>query len=161
MMTHEERLEIEKLLNAYPTGRAAALEAIKIVQERKKWVSDEDILELSKLLKMTADELDEITTFYSQIFRKPVGEHVIRICDSVSCWMNGSENLEERLIRLLGSNPGETTSDGRFTLLPVSCLGVCEKSPVMMVDDDLYTDLKAEDLEKIIRHYAEGGLKDE
>jgi NADH-quinone oxidoreductase subunit E len=157
MMTPQERQEIEALLHTYPTRQAVALEALKIVQRRQKWVSDDDLRDVAALLEMTPAELDGIATFYSQIFRRPVGEHVIRLCDSVSCWIVGERALHECLSQLLGIGPGETTPDGRFTWLPVSCLGVCEQAPAMMLDDELYTQLTPEDLDAIVQRYAQEG----
>ena len=158
-ITPDERRVIEALLRIYPTQRAVALEALKIVQEPKKWVTDEDLKDVAALLKMTPAELDSLATFYSQIFRRPVGEHVIRLCDGVSCWIMGQTGLEERLSNLLGIGPGETTPDGWFTWLPVSCLGVCEQAPAIMIDDDLYTRIQPEDLDGILGCYAHGGFE--
>lgn len=157
MMMPKERQEIEALLQIYPTHRAVALEALKIVQGRNNWVSDEDLREVAALLEMTPAELDSIATFYSQIFRRPVGEHVIRTCDSVSCWIMAGTTMEERLRQLLGIEPGQTTTDGGFTWLPVSCLGVCEQAPAMMIDNDLYTRVKPDDLDAIVQRYARKG----
>jgi NADH-quinone oxidoreductase subunit E len=155
----DERHEIEALLRTYPTPRSVALEALKIIQQAKKWITDEDIRDVAALLEMTPAELDSLATFYSQIFRRPVGEHVIRLCDGVSCWIMGETGLEERLSHLLGIGPGETTSDRCFTWLPVSCLGVCEQAPAIMIDDDLYTHLKPEDLDVIVERYVQRGAE--
>ena len=102
---HEQR-EIEALLHTYPTRRAVALEALKIVQEPRKWVTDEDLKDVAALLEMTPAELDSLATFYSQIFRRPVGEHVIRLCDGVSCWIMGETGLEEQAVPFAGYRPG-------------------------------------------------------
>ena len=102
---------------------------------------------------MTPDELDSIATFYSLIYRKPVGRHVILVCDSVSCWITGYDSVQECLTRILGIIPGETTEDGRFTLLPIACLGACDQGPAMMVDGELYTDLDREKIEAVIGKY--------
>ncbi len=156
-ISSHEQSKIQALMSVYPTRRAVAIEALKIVQEPKNWVSDEDLKAVAALLEMTPAELDSLATFYSQILRRPVGDHVIRLCDGVTCWIMGQTGLEGHLSRLLGIVPGETTADGRFTWLPVSCLGVCEQSPAMMIDDDLYTRIRPEDMEAIIRPYVRGG----
>ena len=105
-------------------GAAVCIEALKIVQRHRGWVSDDGLRDVADILDMTPDELDSVATFYNLIFRKPVGRHVILICDSVSCWIMGYERdpatyLKERL----GIGLGETTADGRFTLLPDSLPG--------------------------------------
>ena len=102
---------------------------------------------------MTADEIDSVANFYNLIFRKPVGRHVILICDSVSCWVNGYEKLREHLRNRLGINPGGTTPDQRFTLLPIVCLGACGSAPAMMIDGDLHGNLDAAAIDGILERY--------
>jgi NADH-quinone oxidoreductase subunit E len=102
---------------------------------------------------MTPDELDSVATFYNLIFRKPVGRHVILVCDSVSCWIMGYERLRERLTARLGIRPGDTTADGRFTLLPIVCLGTCDHAPAMMIDEDLYRDIDPAAIDAILEQY--------
>jgi NADH-quinone oxidoreductase subunit E len=102
---------------------------------------------------MTPDELDAVATFYSFIFRKPVGRHVILICDSISCWVVGYNPLLDLIKNNLGIAFGETTNDKRFTLLPISCIGACDRAPAMMVDDDLYGPVTAEMMAGILDKY--------
>jgi NADH-quinone oxidoreductase subunit E len=103
---------------------------------------------------MTVDELEGVASFYNLIFRKPVGRHVILICDSISCWIMGYERMREHLTTRLGINLGETTADGRFTLLPIDCLGACDHAPALMIDDDLHGDLDPEKIDEILNKYA-------
>ena len=154
MLTVEERQEIEAELRQFPSKRAASPEALKIVQRHRGWVSDEDLRELARLLDMTADELDGVATFYSLIFRRPVGRHVILICQSVTCWMLGYDRLREHLTARLGIELGQTTPDGRFTLLPVPCLGACDRAPAMMIDEDLHGDLDPQKIDRILEKYT-------
>ncbi len=137
----------------YPQKRAACIEALKVVQQHRGWVSDEALDDVAELLEMTPDELDGVATFYNLIFRKPVGRHVILICDSVSCWIMGYDNLRDHLKSRLGIDLGGTTPDGRFTLLPSVCLGACDHAPVMMIDDDLHLDLTPERIDQILAGY--------
>jgi NADH-quinone oxidoreductase subunit E len=153
MLTEEERREIEAELPRYPQKRAVCIEAMKIVQRRHGWVSDEALRDIARILEMTPDELDSVATFYNLIFRRPVGRHVILVCDSVSCWILGYERLRERLSAHLGIDLGQTTSDGRFTLLPIVCLGACDHAPALMIDNDLYRDLTPEQLDQILAKY--------
>ncbi len=153
MLTEEEKKEVEEELRKNERKKAAAVEALKVVQRHRGWVSQDDIDELSEALDMTPDELDAVATFYSLIFRKPVGRHVILICDSVSCWIMEYERMLQHLTSRLGIRPGETTSDGRFTLLPVACLGACDRAPAMMVGETLYTDLAPEKIDEILDKY--------
>lgn len=152
MLTEEERREIVTELKNHRDKRAACFEAMRIVQRRRGWISDE-IGEIAGLLDMTTEELDAVATFYTFIFRRPVGRHVIYICDGVSCWILGYEDLLGYLKSLLHVDLGGTTEDGRFTLLPVSCLGTCDHAPALMVGDDLYQDLTKEKIDEILQRY--------
>jgi len=153
MLSQEEIREIKDQVRLYRQKREACLEALSIVQRNRGWVSDESLKELAVLLEMTPAELDSVATFYSLIFRRPVGRHVILICDSVTCWIMGYENLLEHLKSVLGIDLGETTADGRFTLLPVACLGACDHAPALMIDEDLHVDLTAEKIDEILVKY--------
>jgi len=153
MLTVEERQEIEAEFSRYPNKRAVSIDALKIIQRHRGWVSDESLRDLGKLLEMTPDELDGVATFYNLVFRKPVGRHVVLVCDSVSCWIMGCENLCQRLATRLGVSLGGTTSDGRFTVLPIVCLGACDHAPTLMVDNDLHGDVQPEKLDELLERY--------
>jgi NADH-quinone oxidoreductase subunit E len=153
MLNEEERREIEHELTRYPTRQAVSIDALKIVQKHRGWVSDEALHDIAEFLQLPMADLDGVATFYNLIFRKPVGRHVIHFCDSVSCWIMGAPGQYEHLCGRLGAPPGETTADGRFTLLPIVCLGACDRAPVMMVDSDLHTDLTCARIERILEEY--------
>lgn len=153
MLTAEERREIEGELEHYPNKQAVSIDAMLIVQRRKGWVSDEELCDLSELLGLSVADLDGVATFYNLIRRKPVGRHVALICDSVSCWIMGGDRVRDRLCSRLGASLGETTSDGRFTLLPIVCLGACDHAPAMMIDGDLHEDLEEGRLESVLERY--------
>jgi NADH-quinone oxidoreductase subunit E len=87
---------------------------------------------------MTADELDAVATFYNLIFRKPVGRHVMFVCNSISCWIAGSDDVIRETESRFALRLGETSADGRLTVLPIVCLGACDRAPAVMIDDDLY-----------------------
>jgi NADH-quinone oxidoreductase subunit E len=150
--TDDERRQIEEEIKKAAYKQGACVDALKIVQRHRGWVSDE-IRGIAGMLDMTADELDGVATFYNLIFRKPVGKHVILVCDSISCWIMGYEPVREHLKRRLGVGLGETTADGQFTVLPVACLGACDHAPAMMVDDELYLDLTDERIDEILEKY--------
>jgi NADH-quinone oxidoreductase subunit E len=152
MLTEHEKKEIREVIANSRGKRAAALDALKVVQEHRGWISDE-LTAVAQMLDMTPVELDSIATFYDQIFRKPVGKHVITICDSASCWVTGAADLIDHLLTSLGVGLAETTEDGQFTVLPAACLGACEQAPAMMVDDQLYGNLTASRIDKILELY--------
>ena len=153
MLTEEEKKEIEEHVKEYPQKRAACIEALKVVQKHRRWVADESIKDIAELLEMTPEELDSVATFYNLVFRKPVGRHVILVCDSVSCWIMGYPNIVRYMNDKLGIKFGETTKDDRFTLLPIPCLGTCDHAPALMIDNDLHRDLSPENIDKILEKY--------
>ncbi len=153
MLSEKEIKEIEEHFAHYPRKQAAVIEALKVVQFHRGYVSDENVEDIARLLEMTPDEVDSVATFYNLIFRKPVGEHVILMCDSVSCWIMGYENLKDHLSQKLGIDIGQTTKDNRFTLLTIPCLGACDRAPAMMVDNELYGNLTPEKIDEILEQY--------
>ncbi len=153
MLTDEEKTQIEEEFAHYPTKRAVCVEALKIVQRDRGWISDESLKDVADFLEMTPDELDGVATFYNLIYRHPVGKHVILLCDSVSCWLMGYPELKKQLIDRLGVDFGGTTADGQFTLLPNACLGDCDHAPALMVDKDLHHDLRVEMIDEILNRY--------
>ncbi|HEY5213471.1 MAG TPA: NADH-quinone oxidoreductase subunit NuoE [Acidobacteriaceae bacterium] len=150
MLTAEERQEIEGELAHYPTKQAVCIDAMKIVQRHRGWVSDESLRDIGELLEMSPADLDGVATFYNLIFRKPVGRHVVMLCDSVSCWIMGYERMREHLTSRLGIQFGETTPDNRFTLLPIVCLGACDHAPAMIVNNNLHGDLDPDKIDKLL-----------
>ena len=153
MLSTEEQKELEEELKIVPYKKAATIEALKVVQKHRGWVSDEGIKDIAEFLEITPDEVDSVATFYNMVFRREVGRHVILLCDSVSCYILGYRKIQEELNKKLKINFGETTSDGRFTLLPIPCLGTCDHAPAMMIDNDLHRDLDFEKLDSILEAY--------
>lgn len=157
-LTPTEIGEIRRELSHYPNSRAASIEALKVVQKYRGWVSDDHLKEIAALLGMSPDELDGVATFYSLVFRKPVGRKVILCCNSVSCWIMGADEVRDSICRHLSIEPGETTADGVFTLLPVVCLGACDHAPALMVNERLYHDVDQHTVPEILQQ--ERGLTD-
>ena len=153
MLTAQERTEIETKLADYPNKQAMSIEAMLLIQRYRGWVSEESLRDISELLGLSVADLDGIATFYNLIRRKPVGRHVALICDSVSCWIMGCERMTHHLCSRLGTKLGETTADGRFTLLPIVCLGACDHAPTMMIDGRLYEDLDEQRIEEVVSQY--------
>lgn len=154
MLTAKEKKEIEAEFPRYEQKRAACVEALKIVQRHRGWVSDETLIDVAEFLELNPAELDAVATFYNLIFRKPVGKHIILVCNSVSCWIMGSERILKHLQDRLGIVLGETSADGVFTLLPIVCLGACDQAPAMMIDDQLYGNLDSAKIDEILSTYS-------
>ncbi len=152
-LSQEEIDAIEAEASHLPERRSAAIEALRIVQERRGWVSDASLAAVARQLGMSKDALDAVATFYNLIFRKPVGRHVLFVCDSVSCHVMGCDALRSALQRELGIEPGTTTADGRFTLLPTVCLGACDRAPVILIDEDLHGPVSADHVGEVLGRY--------
>ncbi|MBC6989023.1 NADH-quinone oxidoreductase subunit NuoE [Hymenobacter sp. BT491] len=154
MLTAEEILQIEHEISLVPKRKAACIEALKIVQHNRGWISDESLKDVAEIVDMSPAELDSVATFYNLIFRRPVGRHVILLCDSISCWVMGYEEIRDYLFTNLGIQYGQTTEDGRFTLLPNACLGTCDRAPALMIGNDLYRNLTVDQLDEILSKYS-------
>ena len=153
MLSEEETSEIEAEVAHLPDQESAAIDALLIVQKYRGWVSDESLYAIANLLEMSAEQLDSIATFYNLIYRQPVGRNVVMVCDSVSCYVMGADPLKKAIERHLDVSFGETTEDGRFTLLPIVCLGACDKAPTMMINQDLIENVEAQSLAEIFGRY--------
>jgi NADH-quinone oxidoreductase subunit E len=153
MLTEEEKKEILQEVKHYPYPAVACIDALKIVQQHRKWISDESIIDVAQILGISNEEVESVATFYSRIYRKPVGRNVILICDSVSCMIMGYGAIYEYISGKLGISFGETASDERYTLLPVSCLGDCDHAPVMIINDDHYNKLTVEKIDELLEKY--------
>ena len=152
-LTPEEMAEIDHEIALVPMRRAAAIEALKIVQHRRGWISDESLQAIAGYLEISPEELDSVATFYNLVFRRPVGRNIILLCDSISCYVMGYEKIYEQIRERLGIGFGQTTPDGRFTLLPNACLGTCDHAPALMINNELFRDLTEENLDEILDRY--------
>jgi len=150
MIPESLKTELQARIAAAVTNREAAVEVLKTIQDHYGWLSDEAVEEAAELLELTPLQVDELATFYEMLYRRPVGRRVIHLCDSISCWSMGGETLMNHISRHLEITPGETTSDGMFTLLPCCCLGNCGEAPTMMIGNTLYGRLTPEKAEDIV-----------
>lgn len=153
MLSDKEIEEINEEKKLYPYSSSACIDALKIVQRHRGWISDDAIEDIASGLGMSVDEVDGIATFYTRIYRKPVGRNIILVCDGVSCMVMDYVSIYKHISDILNIRFGETTSDGRFTLLPVSCLGDCDHAPVLMINDDHFSNVTFEMLDEILGKY--------
>ncbi|MDD5266138.1 MAG: NADH-quinone oxidoreductase subunit NuoE [Methylococcales bacterium] len=133
--------EINAEMTHYEDKTAVSIEALKIVQKHRRWVSDACLVAVAELLGLSPAQLEGVATFYNLIYRQPVGKTVIHYCNSVTCWMLGAEHIRERLCRHLNVGLGEMSADGEYTILPIVCLGACDHAPVVLVGDKLLLDI--------------------
>lgn len=154
ILTSDEIAAIHEFMHHYPHPRAASLDALKIVQKRNGWVNDAQVNAIANILDIPVTDIDGVATFFNRIYRSPVGRHVILICDSVACYLTGYEALSAELKSQLGIDYGQTTADGRFTLLPICCLGNCDKGPAVLIDEDTYGPVAPDEVAQLLELYA-------
>jgi len=153
--------DLKARIAAAITPREAAVDVMKELQRHYGWLTDEAVGAAAELLGVTPLQVEELATFYEMIYRRPVGQRVIHVCDSISCWSVGGEQILARLQETLRIGPGETTPDGMFTLIPCCCLGNCGEGPTMMVGDTLYGKLTAERVDEILEQERKSGSRAE
>lgn len=135
--------------------RTLVIDVLRTIQDQCGWVSDEGILLAADLLGLKSGEIEEVASFYSEIYRQSVGRYPIHICNSLCCWGRGGAEIAAHLQQLLGIVMGETTADGLFTLLPSCCLGGCGRAPAVMIGRRFYAHLTPEELTRIITRIRE------
>ncbi|TLU64234.1 NADH-quinone oxidoreductase subunit NuoE [Thalassotalea litorea] len=153
---------IEHEVSIMGKRHAAGIEALKLVQKNRGWISDDSLYAIAELLQMTVSQLEGIATFYNLIYRQPVGRYVIHVCDSISCYLTGYQAVSEAIKAQLGIGYGQTTEDGMFTLLTNACLGSCDKAPAMMIGEDHFEHLTPQSARDILQQLQqERGKKPE
>ena len=150
MLSAETRGRIDQLIRKYPRPRSALIPALKLAQAETGHLSDAVVEELSGIFDLPPNEILAVASFYTMLFKKPVGKHVIWVCTNISCLLCNSDAIMKHLEEKLGIRPGETTSDRRFTLFEAECLASCGTAPAAQIDDDYYEDLTPEKLDRIL-----------
>lgn len=160
-LTATEIAAIEHEASIMETREAAGIEALKVVQEHRGWVSDESLFAISDLLAVPVAQLEGVATFYNLIYRQPVGQYVIHLCDSIACHLTGLDSVLSAIKEYLNIDYGQTTRDGKFTLLSNACLGSCDKAPAMMIGAEHYQHLTPESAVELLQQLASKGELDD
>ena len=150
MLPNELKESLENQIAHADHRREMVVDIMLALQEHYGYLSDEAVAEVAALLEMSPLEVEELATFYTFIYREPVGKYVIHVCDSLICWMDGYESIKNYLCKKLDIEVGATTADGLFTLLPVCCIGYCDLSPAMLINRKVYGNLTAEKIDEIL-----------
>jgi NADH-quinone oxidoreductase subunit E len=145
--SEDQLRHVRELQATYPDTRAALLPVLRLAQETFGWVSPEVEVYVAGLFDLSPAHVHEVVTFYTLFFKKPVGRHVLSVCHNLSCALLGAEDVIAYLQERLGIETGETTPDGRVTLLRVECLCACEVAPMMQVDDEFVGPLTREKID--------------
>lgn len=152
MLNEQERAHLKEHIQRYPEPRAGITYVLQYLQRRQGWLNDAAVAEAAALTGLSETQVVEIITFYTLFFRRPVGRHIVRICDSLVCSAQGGEHLLAHAERVLGVAAGTNTADGALTVLPSICLGLCDRAPAALVDDKAAGPLDEGDLGKILEN---------
>ena len=140
----------DKYAHRYPTRRAMALPLLHAIQHEYNWLPPQAMQEAAEFLDMEPSQLHDTASFYEEFFLQPRGEHTVWVCQSVSCECMNERAITEAISDKLGIEPGETTDDGRFTLMKVECIGACGGAPCAIVDEALHENLTPENVGRIL-----------
>ncbi|MBK9709056.1 MAG: NADH-quinone oxidoreductase subunit NuoE [Acidobacteria bacterium] len=150
MYTESNEKKLDEIISHYPVKRSAILPALYIAQDEHGHVTDDDIRYLAKRLDMRVNEVEEVVTFYTMYSRKPVGKYKLQVCRTLSCMLQGAEQITEHISHKLGCEIGGTTPDGKFTLQEVECLGYCDLAPCLQVNFDYHEKISTESVDQLI-----------
>ena len=161
--TAERRARFDEIVKRYPPDRrrSAVLPALYLAQDQQGYITANAIRHVAEVLGITRADVEDVVSFYTMFYTKPVGKFVLQVCRTLSCALNGAERLTEELQEKLGIKAGETDSSGTFTLIEVECLGACDRAPVVMVNDAWHECHKPEDAGTLIdnlRAHGEAAL---
>jgi len=146
----EALARIDRILSRYPTKQAALLPVLWVAQETWGWISREAAEEVARILELSPAHVSGVLTFYTMYNLEPVGRHLLQFCTSISCHIAGAGGLLDHCRRRLGVDLGQTTSDGRFTIVEVECIAGCDRAPSMMIDDTYHEPMDASRLDALL-----------
>jgi NADH-quinone oxidoreductase subunit E len=150
--TAERLARFETIVQRYPPDRrrSAVLPALYLVQDQQGYITAHSMRYVAELLGITPADVEDVVSYYTMFFTRPVGKFVLSVCRTLSCALNGAERVTEEIREALGIKPGETDKTGTFTLLEVECLGACDRAPVIMVNDAWQENQKPEDVKRLL-----------
>jgi len=151
--TADNRARFDEIVKRYPSDRkrSAVLPALYLVQHQQGYITGNAMRHVAELLEMTAADVEDVVSYYSMYFTKPVGTFVLSVCRTLSCALNGAERVTQEICAALDIKPGETDSSKTFTLLEVECLGACDRAPVIMVNDAWQENQRPEDVDRLLK----------
>jgi len=124
------------------------------INKKLGYISSEVLDQISKTMRIPKSQLQGVASFYSMLYTSKMGDHVIKFCESAPCHVEGGKAVWDTLQKALGLSPGETSEDGKWTLLTTSCLGLCAEGPVMMIDEDIYENITPNQISTILGKYS-------
>ncbi len=152
MLTEKNKAEILEAMKKYQSRRCAVMDAMMIAQKATGSITQTDMEDIARLLEMNPVEVNAAASFYTMYnILKPVGRRHIQVCRNLPCSLLGAEHIVAYLERRLGIKTGETTSDNKFTLSTVECLGSCGTAPMMQINDDYHENLTVEKIDELLK----------
>jgi NADH-quinone oxidoreductase E subunit len=150
--TPENRARLDTILKRYPPDqkRSAVLPALYLVQYQQGYITANAMRHVAQILEITPADVEDVVSFYTMFYTKPVGQFVLQVCRTLSCALKGAERVTEELSAKLGIKPGQTDATRTFTLAEVECLGACDRAPVVMVNDAWHECMRPEDAAKLV-----------
>jgi len=144
--TPENQARFNENVARYPPEqrKSAILFALYLAQQQQGYITGAAMRHVAEQIGCTAADVEDVVSYYTMFYTKPVGKYVLNVCRTLSCALLGAERVTEALSAKLGIRPGQTTPDGAFTLIEVECLGACDRAPVVMVNDDWHERLAPE-----------------
>jgi NADH-quinone oxidoreductase subunit E len=150
MLSETACRKIQALIGKYPQKRSALIPSLWLAQKETGYLSPDTVCEIARIFELTPNEVHEVVSFYTMFHKKPVGRYLIQVCTNISCLICNAEELIAHLTRKLGIKLGETTADGKYTLMEVECLGSCGTSPVIQINEEYYENLTPEKLDHVL-----------
>ncbi len=147
----EYRDRFDKILSRYPRKRAALLPTLSLAQELRGWLSPETMKRVAELLDLTPAYVRSVASFYTMFATRPVGKYLIQVCAGISCDLCGAEGVVERLLEQTNTRLGETSEDGKYTVVEVECLGGCGFATIVQVNDRVYENITADEVEGLLK----------
>lgn len=150
--TPEHLATLEEICSRYPADqrKSAVLAALYLAQRQQGYISRNAMKAAAAAIRITTAEVEDVVSFYTMFYQRPVGKHILQVCRTLSCALNGAERVTAELQKVLGIAPGETTADGAFSLFEVECLGACDRAPVVGVNDHWHECQKPEDARALV-----------
>ena len=150
--TAENRARLAEIVKRYPPEqkRSAVLPALYLVQQQQGYITANAMRHVAQALEITPADVEDVVSFYTMFYTRPVGKFVVQVCRTLSCALNGAERVTQELSAKLGIQPGQTDPTRTFTLAEVECLGACDRAPVVMVNDAWHECLRPDDAAKLV-----------
>ena len=150
MFSSETETQFDRLTERYPEKRSALIPILLLAQREHGWIRPDVVEYVANRLDLSSSDVESVVSFYTLLNRSAVGQNLILVCTNISCMLCGSDEIEQTLRNRLGINWGETTQDGRFTLIEAECLGSCTTAPVIQINGHFRENLTVARVEALL-----------